>query len=107
MDALYCLDPADTNQQKKRDENKKLAVICLHGCRRIRTSPLQAVHHHQTRHHHLEDEGVGQDGAGGVGVLLLLLLVLLLQLLVLLAGRVEGAGVRLRRQVEQHQVEIL
>lgn len=62
------------------------------------TSPLQAVHHHQTSDHHLEDEGVGQHRVGAVGVLLLLLL---------LAGGVVSTALCRWRQVEQHQVEVL
>lgn len=64
------------------------------------TSPLKAVHHHQTSDHHLEDEGVGQHGARAVGMLLLLLLFFL-------AGGVVSATVRRRREVKQHQVEVL
>lgn len=62
------------------------------------TSPLQAVHHHQTSDHHLEDEGIRQHGAGAVSMLLFLLF---------LAGGVVSTTMRLRRQVKQHQIEVL
>lgn len=60
------------------------------------TSPLQAVHHHEAGDHHLEDEGVGEQGAGRVVLLKLLL-----------AGGSGLVAVWRRGQVEQHQVKIL
>lgn len=60
------------------------------------TSPLQAVHHHEAGDHHLEDEGVGEQGAGRVVLFMLLL-----------AGGSGLVAVWRRGQVEQHQVKIL
>lgn len=61
------------------------------------TSPFKAVHHHQTRDDHLEEEVVGQKRAGAVCVLLLFFL----------ARAVASSSVCWRWKIKEHKVEVL